>query len=268
MSGAGRPPARAAGERPAAAPPRPLDDAELERLQALLEAVPAPLEPLDATMLDGFLCGVLVQPRPVPESAWFPHVLDAESGRPARPGYDAAPLRALVRRRHAELDAAIEARRWFDPWVFEPEADDEAPGPTRAPAADDGLAGLAGLADEDGSEAHGADGAPPEVQAVYPWVAGCVTALDLFPGVMALTGPALDEALVLLYRHLDPEDLEDADAILETIETLEPAEDLATAVEELVRATLLLADIGRPQRRPPAAPATARRRPRPGRPPR
>ncbi|WP_393938240.1 hypothetical protein [Piscinibacter sakaiensis] len=67
---------------------------------------------------------------------------------------------------------------------------------------------------------------------------------------MALTGPALDEALVLLYRHLDPEDLEDADAILETIETLEPAEDLATAVEELVRATLLLADIGRPQRRP------------------
>ena len=54
-----------------------------------------------------------------------------------------------------------------------------------------------------------------------------------------LTGP-----LALLYRHLDVDDLEDADALLAEIESLEPPADLAAAVEELVRATLLLADVG------------------------
>ena len=35
----------------------PLDDAERDALEALLDAVPAPLEPLDVVMLDGFVCG-------------------------------------------------------------------------------------------------------------------------------------------------------------------------------------------------------------------
>ena len=52
--------------------------------------------------------------------------------------------------------------------------------------------------------------------------------------------------LALLYRHLDPQDLEDADVLLEEIDSLEPPEDLSESVEGLVRATLLLADIGRP----------------------
>jgi hypothetical protein len=105
--------------RPALAP---LSGRELETLQALLDAVPAPLEPLDLVALDGYLCGVLVQPGRIAPARWLAHVADAE-GRPLPRGYDTAPLHALVRRRHAELEAAIVARRWFDPWVFEVEAD-------------------------------------------------------------------------------------------------------------------------------------------------
>lgn len=243
-----RPPARpspaprggtAAAPRPAAGPaPRPLDDGELDRLQQLLDAVPAPLEPLDVSMLDGYLCGVLVQPGRIPAERWLRHVTDVD-GRALPAGFDAGELHRLARRRHAELDAAIERRSWFDPWVFEL---DEPP-------------------EEEAAEADDAEpGAPPEVQAVYPWVAGFVTALEHFPALMRLEGPALDDALVLLYRHLDPDDLEDADAILEAIEALEPPENLGVAVEELVRATLLLADLGRPLR-----PAGGVRRP--GRPP-
>ena len=41
-------------------------DTEIEALQALLDLVPAPLDALDTVSLDGFLCGVLLQPRPVP----------------------------------------------------------------------------------------------------------------------------------------------------------------------------------------------------------
>ncbi|WP_418317449.1 YecA family protein [Piscinibacter sakaiensis] len=219
----------------------PFSDAELDRLQQLLDRVPAPFEALDVSMLDGFLCGVLVQPTRIAEAQWLPLITDVE-GRPLPKGFDAAPLHQLARRRHRELDAAIGARRWFDPWVFELDLD--------------------AAADEPGSDDSDPDEAPPEVNAVYPWVAGFVTALDVFPGLMARSGPALDDALILLYRHLDPDDFEDADEMLLAIEALEPAQNLTVAVEELVRATLLLADIGRPL----AAPRAGRpaNRPRPG----
>ncbi len=213
---------------------QPLSEAELDDLQALLDQVPAPLEPLDVTMLDGFLCGVLVQPQRVPDSRWLPFVTDAD-GRPLPPGFPAGAIHRLAQRRHAELDAAIARRDWFDPWVFELDLD---PDEARRTAPDRGEG-------EGVDEDHGED-TPAEVEAVYPWVAGFVTALDHFPALMDRGGPALNDALVLLYRHLDPDDLEDADDILEAIEQLEPPENLGVAVEELVRATLLLADLGRP----------------------
>lgn len=208
---------------------RPLTEQELDELQAALDRVPAPLEPLDVTMLDGYLCGVLLQPQRVPESQWFAHVCDTD-GRPTPPGFDTSRLRQLAARRHAELNAAIVARQWFDPWVFELDAEDGGAPP-----------------------AHDDDGfgeAPPEVDAVYPWVAGFATAVDLFPGLMQLDEQRLTEPLALLYQHLQADDLEDADALLAEIETMEPPADLTEAVETLVRATLLLADISRPQRAP------------------
>jgi uncharacterized protein len=196
-----------------------LSEREIDALQALLDQVPAPLAPLDVSMLDGFLCGLLVQPQAVPTSRWLAHVTDAE-GRALPAGFDATRLHALVLRRHRELEAAIAGRQWFDPWVFELTDESE------------------GEADDDASD----------LDAVYPWVAGIATALALFPALTALPDDALTEPLALLYRHLDADDLEDADALLEEIETLEPPADLTEAVEGLVRATLLLADIGRPMR--------------------
>ena len=136
-------------------------------------------------------------------------------------------------RRHAELDDAIQRRQWFDPWVFElADEGDESDAQDSPRAQDDD--------DEFDPDDTGA------VDAVYPWVAGFATALELFPDLMALDPKALTEPLALLYRHLGPDDLEDADELLAEIESLEPPEDLTEAVEGLVRATLLLADIARP----------------------
>lgn len=211
--------------------PAPLGDAERERLDELLAAVPAPLDPLDTGMLDGFLCGVLVQPEPVAPERWLPRVTDVD-GRPLPAGFDARELRALVRRRHAELGRAIAARAWFDPWVYE-------------------------LDDPD---------ATPE-DAVLPWIAGFAAALEQFPALMRSASPAVLEPLALLYRYLDADDLEDADELLAVIETLEAPGDLAEAVEDLVRGTLLLADASAgaagPERRSPpnaAAHRSGRRR--------
>jgi len=228
---------------PSAKPGKPLalTEAELDELQHLVDAVPAPLEPLDVSMIDGFLCGVLLQPQPIAAARWLPFVTDAD-GRALPRAFDASRLHALVQRRHAELDAAIGQRRWFDPWVFE-------------------------LADENGGENdeerddESDDSAPPAIDAVYPWVAGFATALESFPGLMALDAAALTEPLALVYRHLAPDDLEDADELLAEIESLEPPADLSEAVEELVRATLLLADVSRPLRQAPRArPARPQRR--------
>lgn len=190
-------------------PPEPLSDAELLHLQSLLDAVPAPLEPLDVSMLDGYLAAVLLQPKPVPMAEWAPPLLDAE-GRQPPPGWSGDALFALVRRRHRELNLAIVQRQWFDPWVFE--------------------------LDEDASPSD----------TVLPWVAGFSLGCELFPQLMALEAAALLEPLASLYLHLDPDDLEDADALLEEIETLEPPQDLTEAVESLVRSTLMLADVSRP----------------------
>jgi len=45
-----------------------MNERDIDALQRLLDAVPAPLEPLDVSMLDGYLCAVLVQPRALPAS--------------------------------------------------------------------------------------------------------------------------------------------------------------------------------------------------------
>lgn len=212
-------------------PQQALTEHDIETLQAELDRVPAPLEPLDASMLDGYLCGVLLQPQRIAEARWWPHVIDVD-GRAPPSSFDATRLQVLVRRRHAELDAAIERRDWFDPWVFE--LDREGDG-------------------EDGDDDSGTD-------AVYPWVAGFATAFELFPAALRGDAAALTEPLALLYRHLDAEDLEDAEDLLEEIESLEPPADLAEAVEELVRAMLLLADITRPRASTPRRPAPQRTR--------
>ena len=217
----------------------PLAERDIAHLQTLLDDVPAPLEPLDVTMLDGYLCGVLLQPQPLAAERWLPPVTDADA-RALPAGFDAKPLLALVQRRHAELAAAIANRQWFDPWVFELEPD-----PTLACAVDDESFDAAAAAARD---------------AVYPWVAGFTLAMELFPGLTDLHAKALLEPLALLYRHLDPDDLEDADDLLTVIDSLEPPADLAEAVEELVRATLLLADVSRPLASPARPPL---RRPRP-----
>ena len=219
MKRAGRPGSRHGG-RAAEPAPAALGDREIEMLQTLLDEVPAPLEPLDVASLDGFLCGVIVQPMAIAPARWLRFVTDVD-GRALPAGFDARPLHALVLRRDAELRRAITRREWFDPWVFELDDDDDG----------DDTAG-------------GDDGGAARNDPAYPWVAGFAAALETFPGLLAADEDVLTGPLALLYRHLDAGDLEDADALLAEIETLEPPADLAAAVEELVRATLLLADVG------------------------
>ncbi|MEY4413245.1 MAG: hypothetical protein RIQ53_538 [Pseudomonadota bacterium] len=183
---------------------------DLDALQALLDSLPATFDGLDVVQIDGYLCGLLLQPQPVPEARWLPPVIDLD-GKQAPTRFDRESLAATLRARLDELHQAIAGRQWFDPWIYE--LDEEA--------------------------------TPGEM--VLPWVAGFATAVDLFPALMDEHEDALLEPLATLYRHFDPEDLEDADELLAEIETLAPPESLDEAVEDLVRSVLLMADVVHPQ---------------------
>lgn len=206
--------------------PMPSEDNVLEKLQQLLDSVPPPLTPPDLAAVDGFICGVLLQPHTVAPEKWLPFVIDVE-GRAAPASFDTADLQALVLGRAAAVRAALAARQWFDPWIFEP---DDA-------AADPG-------------------------QAVLPWLAGFVMALERFPALLQVDDARLLEPLALLYLHFDPADLEDADALLALIATLEPPADLAEAVQDVVRSLMLMADVVQPRPNAAAAARGRKRRPR------
>ncbi|NDY92939.1 YecA/YgfB family protein [Ideonella livida] len=211
---------------PASPLPEDWSARDLAELDRLLAAVPAPLESLDPSLLDGYLCGVLLQPHTVPEAMWLAHVIDTE-GRPLPAGFALEPLRQQVRRRYAQLDAAIATRQWFDPWIFQDseEVDD-----------DDALA------------------------LVLPWCAGFAMALDLFPTLMDEAEDEALEGLALIYRAFDPDDLEDADDLLAVIQEVGEPDSAEEAVEDLVTAVMLLADQTRPAVqpvRPAARPAVA-----------
>ena len=188
----------------------PVSEAELAELDELLMGISPPLQALDLSALDGFLVGILLQPRRPEPRQWLPLVSD-EAGRPIPAGMiNEARLQALVLKRLRQLDAAIQGRQWFDPWILD----------------------------------EGEEASPHE--SVQPWVLGFATACAHFPELTDREDPEFNEALAGLYQHLDAADLEDADALLEEIETLEPPATLEEAVESLVRSSLLLADISRP----------------------
>ncbi len=205
------------------------DDEEIALLQALLDRLPPPLQPPDVSALDGYLCGVLLQPNKVREGEWLPWVFDIE-GRPPPPSPDAGRVADMVRGRATFLGRAIVARQWFDPWVFE-------------------LEGQTSVA-----------------ESMLPWVAGFAAAMEHFPGLMRIDDPQMLEPLALLYMHFDGEDLDDAEALLGMIELLEPPQDLGEAVQDIVRSVMLMADVVHPvgtrpgQRRARRMPAARRRR--------
>jgi uncharacterized protein len=104
--------------------PPPLTDADINDIDMLLGAVPAPFETVDAVILDGYLAGVLVQPVMLtPEQYWLPPIFgtegmpepgiegwtEAQHDKPGRPdrapqGRDPArhPGRRLVRPHHSD----------------------------------------------------------------------------------------------------------------------------------------------------------------------
>lgn len=195
-----------------------LNNAELDELDQLLADTPEPLQPLDIVMLDGYLCGVLVQPRLIGADEWLPPVFDLDGGS-LPDDVDAGwreRVRTLILRRHAALNEQLADEGWFDPIVHdEPElAADSATG--------DVLRELPGIS-----------------RPLFSWSAGFQYAATLFPALAEVADEPIVAALDRVFRHLPPETDEDREAARRAaashpIATLDDAvQDLVLAVAEL-----------------------------------
>jgi uncharacterized protein len=212
---------------PVGAAANDLSDAEFAELDALLAGIPEPLEPLDVVMLDGFLCGVIVQPRLIEADEWMPYVFDAGGHRwgEAEPSPERLRAQGLVLRRKAALVRSIVEFGSFEPFILEPEVpvegeDDAAP----APAAAD-----------------------PIAEALLPWVAGFEQAVHQFPGLDELDIPAVDFALARLFRFLPPTG-EHEQATLDVLARERPLPTLDAAIAEVVACVAELHDLTEPLR--------------------
>ena len=207
-----------------------LTDAEFAELDDLLAATPEPLEPLDAVMLDGYLCGVLVQPVLLEPATWLAHIFDFDA-TPLPETVDAAwqqRTTALILRRHAALNRALVDDGWFDPLVLE--FDDEHP---RTPVPEGEVDPLAGLS--------------PVSQSLMPWAAGFQHACVCFPDLMEMPDDAVMAALARLYRHLPAESDEEREVVA-TLDREHPLATLDDAMEELVATVADLHDLTSEQR--------------------
>lgn len=215
---------------PSKTPSRDLTDAEFAELDELLAQTPEPLEPLDAVMLDGYLCGVLVQPVLLEPATWLAHVFDFE-GRPLPDDVDAAwkeRTSQLILRRHSALNRSMLDDGWFDPLVLE--FDDEHP---REPLAEGQVDAMAGLS--------------PVSQSLMPWVAGFQHATLCFPDLMELPDDAVMAAMARLFRHL-PAETDEEREVVATLDREHPLATLDDAMEELVVTVADLADLTRDRR--------------------
>jgi uncharacterized protein len=100
-----------------------LDNDDLDRLDHLLDGTPAPLEPMDAVMIDGYLAGLSTLNHLVPIESWLPGVFDLQ-GRalPESFASTTVPLvRPLLERRYEVMNTGIVEDAWFDPVIVDVE---------------------------------------------------------------------------------------------------------------------------------------------------
>lgn len=234
-----------------------LTDAEFAELDDLLAQTPEPLQSLDTSMLDGYLCGVLVQPRLIPIEEWLPPIFDYE-GQPLPETVDPAWLariRSLVERRYASLNQSMLEQGWFYPVVLDLEAEAEAEAAAKAADAGDAGGAVDGASTESAeptaakaetvaAEAAGATDAEDDAEAediptdpitrtLLPWVGGFEYAAVTFPDLHEQADDNIQTLLARLYRHLPAETPEERE-IVETLNREHPLKDLDDAIEDLV----------------------------------
>jgi uncharacterized protein len=194
-----------------------LTDAEIHEIDELLALVPEPYETLDAVILDGYLCGVLVQPVQLTPEQWLPPIFGTEGIPEVGPKWSQKQhdrLVQLIQRRYDELLHGILEDGWFDPLV---------------PLVED----------EDGKVLTGKDA----FEGIGYWVAGFEWALANFPQLEEAALSGVPDLLDSLWRHLPDQD-DTQKAMTKALDEEHPLKNMDEAIEALVFDVVDLAGIG------------------------
>jgi uncharacterized protein len=204
-------------------------------------------------MLDGYLAGVLVQPRLIPIEEWLPPIFDYE-GRPLPDDVDPAWLariRLLVERRFASLNHSMLEQGWFYPLVLDLDAEHEATGEGGDEAeerAEDAVEAAAEIAAAEGIDPDAVT--PPEdpiTRALLPWVGGFEYAAVTFPDLHEQADDNVNALLARLYRHLPAETPEERE-IVELLDREHPLKNIDEAIEDLILTVVDLQEATESQR--------------------
>jgi uncharacterized protein len=195
-----------------------LSDADINEIDLLLAAVPAPYETVDAVILDGYLAGLLVQPVMLEPEDWLPPIFGTE-GMPEGgiEGWTQAQhdkLIDLITRRKNEIHRGIIEEGWFDPII---------------PL----------IEDDDGKELEGKDA----MEGIGYWAAGFEWALANFPQLEDAALPGVPDLLDSIWRHL-PEQDDTQQAMTKALDEEHPLKTMDEAIEALVFDVVDLAQIG------------------------
>jgi uncharacterized protein len=195
-----------------------LTDTDINEIDMLLGAVPAPYETVDAVILDGYLAGVLVQPVVLQPEDWLPPIFGTE-GMPEGgiTGWTEAQhnkLISLITRRKDEIQRGILEEGWFDPII---------------PM----------IEDDDGKPVEGKDA----LEGLGYWAAGFEWALANFPQLEEAALPGVPDLLDSIWRHL-PEQDETQQAMTKALDEEHPLKNLDEAIEALVFDVVDLTQIG------------------------
>ncbi|MDO9236285.1 MAG: UPF0149 family protein [Aquabacterium sp.] len=195
-----------------------LSDADINEIDLLLAAVPAPYETVDAVILDGYLAGVIVQPVVLQPEDWLPPIFGTE-GMPEAgiPGWTEAQhnkLISLIMRRKEEILRGILDEGWFDPIV---------------PM----------IEDDNGKPVQGKDA----LEGLGYWCAGFEWALANFQQLEEAALSGVPDLLDSIWRHL-PEQDETQQAMTKALDDEHPLNSLDAAIEALVFDVVDLAQIG------------------------
>lgn len=198
--------------------PPPLTDTDINDIDMLLGAVPAPFETVDAVILDGYLAGVLVQPVMLTPEQYLPPIFGTEGmPEPGIPGWTEAQhdkLIGLIERRKDEILRGILENGWFDPIIPMMEEEDGKPA--------EGKGALEGLG--------------------Y-WAAGFEWALANFPQLEESSLAGVPDLLDSIWRHLPDQD-ETQKEMTKALDQEHPIRNLDEGIEQLVFDVVDLAEIG------------------------
>lgn len=199
-----------------------LTDAEIHEIDELLALVPAPYETVDAVILDGYLCGILVQPVMLTPEEWLAPIFGTEGvPEPGIPGWTEQQhnrLLTLIQRRYDELLRGILENGWFDPLVPQ-------------------------LEDDDGKPLQGKDA----MEGLGYWVAGFEWALANFTHLEEAGLSGVPDLLDSLWRHL-PEQDDTQKEMTKALDQEHPLKNLDEGIEALVFDVVDLVNIGTAER--------------------